>query len=62
MAACHKFAITIALCAGFREGKQQGELEMRDRYVKNVVLPRLELGISGPESDVLPLHHRTLSE
>ena len=26
-----------------------------------VVLPGLEPGISGPESDVLPLHHRTES-
>ncbi len=26
-----------------------------------VVLPGLEPGISGPESDVLPLHHRTMS-
>lgn len=25
-----------------------------------VVLPGLEPGISGPESDVLPLHHRTV--
>lgn|GEM_PF-3112011 len=25
-----------------------------------VVLPGLEPGISGPESDVLPLHHRTI--
>lgn len=25
----------------------------------SVVLPGLEPGISGPESDVLPLHHRT---
>lgn len=27
---------------------------------KVVVLPGLEPGISGPESDVLPLHHRTI--
>ena len=27
---------------------------------KVVVLPGLEPGISGPESDVLPLHHRTV--
>lgn len=25
-----------------------------------VILPRFELGISEPKSDVLPLHHRTV--
>lgn len=29
-------------------------------FFKVVVLPGLEPGISGPESDVLPLHHRTV--
>ena len=32
--------------------------EYRGFYL--VVLPGLEPGISGPESDVLPLHHRTI--
>lgn len=35
-------------------------LNFHTLIVTIVILPRFELGISEPKSDVLPLHHRTV--
>ena len=42
---------------GYTGNKKRFEIEFQTFFV---VLPGLEPGISGPESDVLPLHHRTV--